>query len=202
MPSFKDKQLFVLSSSLHCQIYLCGHTPLLYHPETVRGGASRMDKVFFEGATCGEAFISSKMSFRTPERNYGALLVRWSWLVTHFLDAFVSIVFWLNAGDVFCVWFSWVDTIKAISLQSHSNMEWTDKRDWRKSGPQQNPVCPSANLRSNKHSSHFLPLSLEPCAPRPLAEAPIQSAAAQVLWRVPFLYFFISWWNSMLSSFI
>lgn len=62
--------------------------------------------------------------------------------------------------------FSWLDTIKAMSLQSHSNMEWTDKRDWRKSGPQQNPACPSANLLSHKHSSHFLPLSLEPLAPR------------------------------------
>lgn len=79
------------------------------------GEASGIEEVVFERATCGELFLSRKMSFRAPEKKYSTLLVCRSWLVTHFLDAFVSIVFRLNAGGVFFSFF-----LRLVFLSGHN----------------------------------------------------------------------------------
>lgn len=94
-------------------------------------------------------------------------------MVTRFLDAFVSIVFGLNAGGVF-LFFGLV----FLSRHNKSNLSLKPLKQGvnrqeigggGKCGPQQNPACPSANLLTYKLRSHFLPPSLEP-----LAEPPIQ----------------------------
>lgn len=51
------------------------------------------------------SIINSKLSFRATEQKYSTLLMLWSWLVCHFLGAFVSIVFRLNAGGIFAFTF-------------------------------------------------------------------------------------------------
>ncbi len=76
VPSFVDLSRHRCFVCLHlCAVRYWSH-PVQYRPKIVRGGASRIAKVFFEGATCGEVFINSKMSFRTAEKNYSTLLVR------------------------------------------------------------------------------------------------------------------------------
>lgn len=130
---------------------------------TFCGEASATEEVVFENATCGEPFLRRKMSFRAPEgkkththKEKKQHIVGMPILVGNsfplcFCEHCLQTECWRCffppfLSFFFCVWFSWVDTIKAIYLQNHSNMEWTDKRDWRESGPQQNPACPSANL--------------------------------------------------------
>lgn len=109
------------------------------------------------------SIINSKLSFRAAEQKYSTLLMLWSWLVCHFLGAFVSIVFRLNAGAFLLLLFLSGHNKSNFSIKSLKHGV-NGQKGLKKSGPQQNPACPSANLLSNKHSSHFLLLSLEPLA--------------------------------------
>lgn len=66
VPSFEDLSRHRCLVCLH--LWAVRFTSVVLHPEIVRGAASHIEKVFFEGATCGKVFINSKMSFRTAEK--------------------------------------------------------------------------------------------------------------------------------------
>lgn len=97
------------------------------------GEASATEKVIFENATCGSPILCCKMSFRVPEgkkkseraQKPSTLLVFRSWLVTHFLCAFVSIVFSLNAGGVFPPFFPL--SLRLVFLSGHNKSNLSPK---------------------------------------------------------------------------
>lgn len=76
---------------------------------------------------------------------------------------------WALSSD----WMPEVFFLRLVFLSGHNKSNFFLKplkhgvnrqKSRRKSGTQQNPACPSANLLTYKHSSHFLPLSPEPLA--------------------------------------
>lgn len=76
---------------------------------------------------------------------------------------------WALSSD----WMPEVFFLRLVFLSGHNKSNFFLKplkhgvnrqKSRRKSGPQQNPACPSANLLTHKHSSHFLPPSPEPLA--------------------------------------
>lgn len=130
-PPLKTNARLYLFLSLS-QIYW---TLPLYLHTFFRGEASGTKEVVFENATCGEPFLRRKMSFRAPEgekkkkpghtQKRRTLLVCRSWLVAHFLRAFVSIVFRLNAGGVFSPFFSL--SLRLVFLSGHNKSNLSPK---------------------------------------------------------------------------
>lgn len=59
-PLHRDKQMFILFSAPRSQIYLRAHPTFASSKVFFDWGASRIEKVFSEGATCGVVFINSK----------------------------------------------------------------------------------------------------------------------------------------------
>lgn len=111
-----ETHMFSLSSSLLrlAGLSLWSYYFFPYHPEIhIRGGAACIQKVFFEGATCGQVFINSKMSFRTAEKHIVCTLIL---VGKSFPQCFCEHCLQTECWRCFCFWFSWVDTIKAISL--------------------------------------------------------------------------------------